>query len=102
MLVARDLVGATAFLLVAKLAVHPPGDPQQQDAACQDQADDLQELRNDSAKMIRSTSAAMTPIRMTFLRFSAGNPAASAPTTIALSPARTISMNRISKNAAMA
>jgi len=39
---------------------------------------------------------------MTFLRCSAGSPAASAPTTIALSPARTMSMNRISKNAVSA
>ena len=45
-----------------------------------------------SAKMMRSTRAAMMPIRMTFLRCSAGRPAASAPTTIALSPASMMSI----------
>src|SRR5690348_7677919 len=54
------------------------------------------------AKAIRNTKAASTPMKMTFLRCSAGSPAASAPTTIALSPARTMSMNRIWKNAAIA
>src|SRR6185295_3692492 len=51
---------------------------------------------------MRSTSAASTPIMMTLRRCSAGNPAASAPTTIALSPASTISIARISKKAAIA
>src|SRR5690242_333893 len=54
------------------------------------------------AKAMRSTSAASTPIMMTLRRCAAGSPAASAPTTIALSPARTMSMNRISRNAANA
>ena len=58
MLVADDLLGAGAFVLVAKLAVHPPRDPQQQDAAGEHQADDLQQLVTTSAKTIRSTSAA--------------------------------------------
>src|SRR6185369_14653950 len=53
-----------------------------------------------SANAIRSTSAAATPITITLRRWSAGNPAASAPTTIALSPARTMSMRRISTSAA--
>src|SRR3954452_1681546 len=47
------------------------------------------------AKAMRSTSAAATPMTITFRRCSAGRPAASAPTTIALSPARTISISRI-------
>ena len=46
MLVAGDLVGAAAFVLVANLALHPPRDPQQQEAAGEDQADDLQQLRD--------------------------------------------------------
>src|SRR6478672_11342019 len=54
------------------------------------------------AKAMRSTSAAATPIMITFLRCSAGRPAASAPTTIALSPARTMSIRMIWTNAASA
>src|SRR6185369_1924399 len=53
-----------------------------------------------SANAIRSTSAAATPSMITLRRCSAGNPAARAPTTIALSPARTMSMRRISTSAA--
>ena len=55
-----------------------------------------------SAKAIRSTRAASTPIMMTRLRCSAGRPAARAPTTIALSPARTMSIMMISKKAVIA
>ena len=39
--------GAGAFVLVAKLALHPPRDPQQQQAAGEHQADDLQQLGDD-------------------------------------------------------
>lgn len=55
-----------------------------------------------SAKITRSTSAAITPIRITFLRWSAGRPAASAPTTIALSPASTMSIINATEKAAKA
>src|SRR4051812_30941242 len=51
---------------------------------------------------MRSTSAASTPTMITLRRCSAGNPAASAPTTIALSPASTMSIASISKKAAIA
>ena len=44
MLVAGDLVRAGALALVAQLAPHPPRDPQQQQAAGEDQADDLEQL----------------------------------------------------------
>ena len=55
-----------------------------------------------SANRMRSTSAAITPMTMTFLRCSAGRPAASAPTTIALSPASTRSIISTWKKAANA
>ena len=55
-----------------------------------------------SAKMMRNTNAAMMPIMMTLRRWSAGRPAANAPTTIALSPARTMSIIKICKIAAIA
>ena len=55
-----------------------------------------------SANRMRSTSAAITPMTMTFLRWSAGRPAASAPTTIALSPASTRSIISTWKKAAKA
>ena len=47
MLVAEDLLGARALAGVAKVAPHPPRDPQQQQAADQDQADDLHQLGDD-------------------------------------------------------
>ena len=47
MLVAHDLLGPGALVLVAKLALHPPCDPQQQEAAGEHQADDLQQLRDE-------------------------------------------------------
>ena len=42
-----------------------------------------------NANTTRKTSAAITPMKITFLRCSGGNPAANAPTTMALSPANT-------------
>ena len=42
-----DFARAGAFVLVPELAVHAPGDPQQQDAAGEHQADDLKQLGND-------------------------------------------------------
>src|SRR5687768_16422878 len=52
-----------------------------------------------SAKMMRRTRAAMTPRMMTLRRCSAGSPAASAPTTMALSPASTRSIISTCRNA---
>jgi hypothetical protein len=45
-----------------------------------------------AAKLMRSTVAAIMPIRMALLRWLFGKPAAARPMTIALSPARTRSM----------
>jgi hypothetical protein len=46
------------------------------------------------AKAMRITVAAPMPQRIAFRRCSAGSPAAAMPTTMALSPASTTSMNR--------
>ena len=48
------------------------------------------------AKAMRMTVAAMMPQKIAFVRWSAGRPAAAMPTTMALSPARTMSMNSTS------
>ena len=75
-----------------QLAPHLPAYPQQQDAAGEQQSDDLQELHRDGAKPMRSTVAANMPIRIAFLRCPSGRPAAASPMTIALSPASTRSI----------
>src|SRR3546814_622136 len=92
MLVALDLGRAARMAGFAQLAPHLPRDPDQQQATDEDQPDDLHELGDDEREAMRSTSAARTPIRITFLRCAAGRPAASAPTTMALSPASTMSI----------
>jgi hypothetical protein len=46
-----------------------------------------------AAKAIRITVAAPMPSRMAVRRWSGGSPAAAMPTTMALSPASTMSMN---------
>ena len=46
-----------------------------------------------AAKPMRMTVAAMMPQKIALRRWSAGSPAAAMPTTMALSPARTMSMN---------
>jgi hypothetical protein len=95
MLVALDFRRSGAFAGVTQVAPHLPGNPQQKQPADQDQPDDLHQLgdhqREDDPQDQRGNDAddddlsALLP---------ADSPAASAPTTIALSPASTRSISR--------
>ena len=55
-----------------------------------------------NAKMMRRTVAAMMPTRIARLRCSFGRPAAARPMTMALSPARTMSISSTCPNASQA
>ena len=50
MFVSDNLVGPCGFSLVENLAIEVPADPEQQQAASQDQPDDLQQLHHDQGK----------------------------------------------------
>ena len=50
MLITRDFVRARTFPLVLEFAVHPPRNPQEEDSAGQDEADNLEELRDYKGK----------------------------------------------------
>ena len=76
----------------ADLPPQLPGDPQQQDAARQQQTDRSSSCAVNIAKTMRISAAAMMPMRIACRRCAAGSPAAAMPTTMALSPASAMSM----------
>ena len=84
----------------AQLAPHLPADPEQQNAAGEQQADDLQQLRRDPARRRCAGPWRRTmPIRIALRALLAGSPAAARPMTMALSPASTRSIMTTWKSA---